>query len=147
MVRKTQELRAVMTRIPEGLRRRLERQAELNRRSMNAEIIHRLETSFRRQDYALRIAQAMKAYRQTLAELGVEASEAVQEREKGFEAGIRMFIEALTKPLKAEQPVTIKIKKNLDLPRHFLTGRPEEPEKADQDTREQPPIDKEEGSK
>jgi hypothetical protein len=39
-----------MTRIPEGLRRRLEREAELNRRSMNAEIIHRLEKSFQRED-------------------------------------------------------------------------------------------------
>jgi hypothetical protein len=50
MVRKSQELRPVMTRIPEGLRRRLEREAEQNRRSMNAEIVHRLEESFRRED-------------------------------------------------------------------------------------------------
>jgi CRISPR/Cas system-associated exonuclease Cas4 (RecB family) len=50
MVRKSQELRPVMTRIPEGLRRRLEREAELNGRSMNAEIIHRLEQSFRQND-------------------------------------------------------------------------------------------------
>jgi Arc-like DNA binding domain len=50
MVRKSQELRPVMTRIPEGLRRRLEREADQNRRSMNAEIIHRLEESFQRED-------------------------------------------------------------------------------------------------
>ena len=50
MVRKSQELRPVMTRIPEGLRRRLERDAEQNRRSMNAEIVARLEASFRRED-------------------------------------------------------------------------------------------------
>src|SRR5262245_28750058 len=50
MVRKSQELSTVMTRIPEGLRRRLEREAEQNRRSMNAEIVHRLEESFRREE-------------------------------------------------------------------------------------------------
>jgi hypothetical protein len=56
MVRKSQELRPVMTRIPEGLRRRLEREAEQNRRSMNAEIVHRLMQSFERQDRADLIA-------------------------------------------------------------------------------------------
>jgi hypothetical protein len=40
------ELRPVMTRIPEGLRRRLEREARWLRRSMNAEIVHRLQQSF-----------------------------------------------------------------------------------------------------
>ena len=46
MARRTQELRPVMVRIPEGLRRRLEREAVRNGRSMNTEIIHRLERSF-----------------------------------------------------------------------------------------------------
>jgi hypothetical protein len=50
MVRKSQELRPVMTRIPEGLRRRLEREAKQNRCSMNAEIVARLEASFQRED-------------------------------------------------------------------------------------------------
>ena len=50
MVRKSEELRPVMTRIPEGVRRRLEREANKNRRSMNAEIIHRLIQSFVHQD-------------------------------------------------------------------------------------------------
>jgi len=40
------ELRPVMTRIPEGLRRRLEREAKWHRTSMNAEIIKRLQESF-----------------------------------------------------------------------------------------------------
>jgi len=40
------ELRPVMTRIPEGLRRRLEREAQWHRTSMNAEIIRRLQDSF-----------------------------------------------------------------------------------------------------
>jgi Arc-like DNA binding domain len=64
VVRKSQELRPVMTRLPEGLRRRLEREAEQNRRSMNAEIIHRLTQSFVRQDQADLIADTV---RQTLA--------------------------------------------------------------------------------
>jgi hypothetical protein len=43
---KDQELRPVMTRIPEGLRRRLDREARWHRRSMNAEIVARLQQSF-----------------------------------------------------------------------------------------------------
>jgi hypothetical protein len=43
MARKAQKLRPVMTRIPETLRRRLERLAARNGRSMNSEIIHRLQ--------------------------------------------------------------------------------------------------------
>jgi hypothetical protein len=46
MAAKDQELRPVMTRIPEGLRRRLEREARFRGRSMNAEIVHRLQESF-----------------------------------------------------------------------------------------------------
>jgi len=46
VARKIQELRPVMVRIPERLRRRLEREAAHNGRSMNTEIIHRLERSF-----------------------------------------------------------------------------------------------------
>src|SRR5262245_42202275 len=51
------ELRAVMTRIPERLRRRLEREAERHRRSMNAEIVHRLQESFDLPDHAAAIAE------------------------------------------------------------------------------------------
>ena len=46
MALKPTDLRPVMTRIPEGLRRKLEREAGRNDRSMNAEIIGRLEESF-----------------------------------------------------------------------------------------------------
>lgn len=46
MARKDLELRPVMTRIPEGLRRRLEHEAKRRGRSMNAEIINRLQASF-----------------------------------------------------------------------------------------------------
>jgi Arc-like DNA binding domain len=56
MAQKDQELRPVMTRIPEGLRRRLEREARWHRRSMNAEIVARLQESFDGPDYAGAIA-------------------------------------------------------------------------------------------
>jgi Arc-like DNA binding domain len=46
MVRKPTELRPLMVRIPESLRRKLEREAAKQDRSMNAEIIHRLDQSF-----------------------------------------------------------------------------------------------------
>jgi hypothetical protein len=47
-----------MTRIPESLRRRLEREAARNDRSMNAEIIHRLEHSFITADLVSSVATA-----------------------------------------------------------------------------------------
>jgi hypothetical protein len=46
MARKAQELRPVMVRLPEKLRRRLERAAFLSGRSMNSEIIYLLEHTF-----------------------------------------------------------------------------------------------------
>jgi hypothetical protein len=46
MARKAGELRPVMARIPEGLRRRLARAASAVPRSMNAEMVHRLQRSF-----------------------------------------------------------------------------------------------------
>jgi hypothetical protein len=76
MARKDLELRPVMTRIPEGLRRRLEREAERNRRSMNSEIIHRLEQSFLLPEQAEAIAQmvhtAAEASFHGLVEEGIE---------------------------------------------------------------------------
>jgi hypothetical protein len=50
MARKATELRPVMTRIPEGMRRNLAKEAKKNRRSMNAEIIDRLAKSFVSED-------------------------------------------------------------------------------------------------
>ena len=50
MARKAQDLRPVMTRLPETLCRRLEREAAREGRSMNAEIIHRLQQSFQASD-------------------------------------------------------------------------------------------------
>jgi hypothetical protein len=55
MARKPTELRPLMARLPEALRQRLERAAERNARSMNAEMIDRLQASFERQDTAKRL--------------------------------------------------------------------------------------------
>ena len=55
MAQKDLELRPVMTRIPEGLRRRLEREAKWHRTSMNAEIVKRLQESFDIPDQASEI--------------------------------------------------------------------------------------------
>jgi hypothetical protein len=49
-----------MTRIPEGLRRRLERAATREGRSMNAEIVHRLEQSFQMPELAAALAEAVR---------------------------------------------------------------------------------------
>jgi len=46
MAQKGSELRPVMTRIPEKLRQRLEREAKFRGRSMNMEIVTRLQESF-----------------------------------------------------------------------------------------------------
>jgi hypothetical protein len=46
MAQKGPELRPVMTRIPEKLRQRLEREAKFRGRSMNMEIVTRLQESF-----------------------------------------------------------------------------------------------------
>jgi hypothetical protein len=61
MVRKSQELRPVMTRIPEGLRSKLAREGKKNGRSMNAEIIYRLEQSFKQEDITKTIEEAAQA--------------------------------------------------------------------------------------
>jgi Arc-like DNA binding domain len=50
MARKLTDTVHLRLRFDESLRRRLERAAESNKRSMNAEIIHRLEESFHRVD-------------------------------------------------------------------------------------------------
>jgi hypothetical protein len=56
MAQKGPELRPVMTRIPERLRQRLEREAKFRGRSMNMEIVSRLQESFDIPDQASAIA-------------------------------------------------------------------------------------------
>jgi hypothetical protein len=50
MTRKQSETAELRLRFPEKLRLRIESAASRNQRSMNAEIIHRLEQSFQRHD-------------------------------------------------------------------------------------------------
>src|SRR5262249_17258241 len=102
MARKSSELRPVMVRLPETLRRRVERDAERNGRSMNTEIIHRIEQSFAldddlrdkveslrsQQDEAQRlIAQTRRDFHEDLAKA---QSEVLELREKINTFG-RMF--------------------------------------------------------
>jgi plasmid stability protein len=71
VARKTETLRPVMTRIPEGLRRRLEREAARNGRSMNTEIIHRLQRTL-----AIDDSTAATNMLDFLRELGVDITNA-----------------------------------------------------------------------
>jgi predicted transcriptional regulator len=51
MARKPTDTAHLNLRYPEALRRRLERAARTNDRSLNTEIVHRLEQSFRLEDF------------------------------------------------------------------------------------------------
>jgi predicted transcriptional regulator len=51
MTRKPTDTAHLNLRYPEALRRRLERAAKNSRRSLNTEIVERLEQSFRREDF------------------------------------------------------------------------------------------------
>ena len=82
-----------MTRIPEGLRRRLEREAKGNRRSMNAEIVERLGASF--------------AYRDQVEAITANVELAVEAALLGFRQdldGIRSDIRAIWARLDAAPP-------------------------------------------
>ena len=56
MARPSQKLHPTMVRLPERLRQHLEQNASLNGRSMNSEIIHRLERSLTADDEEIRAA-------------------------------------------------------------------------------------------
>jgi len=79
VTKKSEELRPVMTRIPEGLRLRLERSAGSNGRSMNAEIIHRLEQSFSPDadvvQREMRLHKVLKKFTSAIGELQSEITE------------------------------------------------------------------------
>jgi hypothetical protein len=61
MARKPTDEVQLKLRFDERLRRRIEKEAERNNRSMNAEIIHRLEESFRQEDTQEMANKAAKA--------------------------------------------------------------------------------------
>jgi hypothetical protein len=50
MIRKQSETVQLKLRFPEKLRKRIESAADKNQHSMNAEIVHRLEQSFQKED-------------------------------------------------------------------------------------------------
>jgi hypothetical protein len=60
MARKPTELRPLMLRIPEALRKRIEVEATKNDRSMNAEIINRLQNSFQKEERAVLLAEVVR---------------------------------------------------------------------------------------
>jgi len=79
-----------MTRIPEGLRRRLDREARRNDRSMNSEIIQRLERSFTNEDAAATIKhlnEMLDAFTRREASLGTVLAGWLSDelRKRGFD--------------------------------------------------------------
>jgi Arc-like DNA binding domain len=73
VARKAEELRPVMVRVPEGVRRQLAREAKKNGRSMNTEIIHRLTQSLVSES----LAELYRQHAETAAE--VAAAKAADE--------------------------------------------------------------------
>jgi len=68
MTRKQSETAELRLRFSEALRSRIDAAARRNQRSMNAEIIHRLEQSFQRHD---QLALAKQAATAVIEELGI----------------------------------------------------------------------------
>ena len=61
MARKPADLVPLMLRLSEDLRHRIEREANRNQRSLNAEVVRRLEQSFRNDESAQLVANTVKA--------------------------------------------------------------------------------------
>jgi Arc-like DNA binding domain len=61
MARKPADLVPLMLRLPEDLRRRIEREANRNQRSLNAEVVRRLEQSFQSDESAQLVAKTVEA--------------------------------------------------------------------------------------
>jgi hypothetical protein len=104
MARKPSDTVQLNLRFSEGLRRRLERAASVNKESMNTEIVERLEETFKRdeENKALREAlqntqSALDTTRQlhfdSLKELAVELRELRQNLETPYERATRKFYE------------------------------------------------------
>jgi hypothetical protein len=94
MAQKGPELRPVMTRIPERLRQRLEREAKFRGRSMNMEIIYRLQESFDIPDQTSAIAE----------EVASEIGSGLDEISEGLEQ-IRSQVRAILSHLGLPDPV------------------------------------------
>ena len=61
MARRQSETVQLKLRFPEKLRLRIEAAADRNQRSMNSEIVHRLEQSFEKEDRAAELAKMAQA--------------------------------------------------------------------------------------
>jgi hypothetical protein len=87
MARKAQELTPVMVRLPEKLRRWLERAAAENGRSMNTEIIHRLEKSIASESELVRLLDRVAGRLQAVEAAQAEALQALQRLKFAAENG------------------------------------------------------------
>jgi len=75
LARKPHDLRPVMTRLPEALCRRLEREAAREGRSMNAEIIHRLQQSLQASDQASGLDDRVRKLEQAIFNYAAKKTE------------------------------------------------------------------------
>jgi Arc-like DNA binding dprotein len=111
------ELRPVMTRIPEGLRRRLEKAAANSGRSMNSEMIYRLQQSFEVQDLDARLRE------QNLDMAAMVMRHGLQQRAQRGEipqSEVPTF-EEIRRQLAEQQPTTTV--QHFDLPKQKQRGQ------------------------
>ena len=103
MARKPTDMVQLKLRFPEAVRRRLDREAKRNNRSMNTEIIHRLQRTF-----ALDDSGAATNMLDWLRNLGVEVTSKAKEQDvavalqtlfgRWFQAGLPGVVPPGTKP-------------------------------------------------
>src|SRR6516165_7818488 len=86
MQRKLTDQVQLKLRFDEKLRRKLERAAERNDRSMNAEIVHRLERSLQDQEILTEIRNELAAMKKAMMEMQEEQFEKLFEKWKKDEA-------------------------------------------------------------
>jgi DNA-directed RNA polymerase specialized sigma subunit len=86
MQRKLTDQVQLKLRFDEKLRRKLERAAERNDRSMNAEIVHRLERSLQDEEILTEIRNELAAMKKAMVEMQEEQFEKLFEKWKREEA-------------------------------------------------------------
>ena len=86
MQRKLTDQVQLKLRFDEKLRRKLERVAERNDRSMNAEIVHRLERSLQDEEILTEIRNELAAMKKAMMEMQEEQFEKLYEKWKKDEA-------------------------------------------------------------
>ena len=90
MQRKLTDQVQLKLRFDEKLRRKLERAAERNDRSMNAEIVHRLERSLQDEEILTEIRNELAAMKKAIMETQEEQFEKLYEQWKEDEAADRL---------------------------------------------------------